>query len=85
MSAAKKALARGMQMEKGSMIAYVITKNGKTIYEKAELLDFAGDYYAYYYVNNQVLPAVMKILKELGYDEYGLKVGGKQKSLDSFF
>ena len=27
----------------------------------------------------------MKILKELGYDEYGLKVGGKQKGLDSFF
>jgi DNA polymerase I len=85
LSAAKKALARGMQMEKGSMIAYVITKNGKTISEKAELLDFAGDYDADYYVNNQVLPAVMKILKELGYDEYGLKVGGKQKSLDSFF
>ena len=35
LSAAQKAIAAGMQIEKGSMIGYVITKKGKTISEKA--------------------------------------------------
>ena len=72
-------------MEKGSVIAYVITKSGKTISEKAEMAEHAKDYDPDYYINNQVMPAVMKILKELGYDEDELKNKGKQKSLGSFF
>ena len=63
----------------------MITKSGKTISEKAAPVDFAEDYDVDYYIDNQILPAVMKILKELGYEEYDLKVGGKQKKLDSFF
>ncbi len=85
LAAAKKAQARGMQVEKGSVIAYVITKSGKTISEKAEMAEHAKDYDPDYYINNQVMPAVMKILKELGYDEDELKNKGKQKSLGSFF
>lgn len=84
LSAAKKLIKRGTPVDKGSVISYVITTKGSSISEKAESLEFATDYDADYYINNQVLPAVMKILKELGYDEYGLKIGGKQKSLDSF-
>ena len=83
--AAKKLMAAGKPVERGSVISYVITKKGSSISEKAVPLEMAKDYDADYYINNQVLPAVMKILKELGYDEYGLKVGGKQKGLDSFF
>jgi DNA polymerase I len=63
----------------------VITKTAKSISDKAELLEFAKDYDADYYINNQVLPSVMKILKELGYEEHDLKFGGKQQSLGSFF
>lgn len=85
LSAAKKMLRAGIPVEKGSLIFYVVCKNGKTISEKAEPLELAKDYDADYYINNQVLPAVMKIMKELGYDEYSMKFGGKQKSLDSFF
>lgn len=84
LTAAKKAIAKGAPMQKGSVVSYVITKSGKSISEKAELAEYANDYDPSYYVNNQVLPAVMKILKELGYDEYSLKVGGKQQSLDQF-
>jgi len=85
LSAANRLMKAGKQVERGSIISYVITRKGSTISEKAVPLEMAEDYDADYYINNQVLPAVMKILKELGYDEYSLKVGGKQKGLDSFF
>ncbi|MEK6981302.1 MAG: DNA-directed DNA polymerase [Candidatus Micrarchaeota archaeon] len=84
-AAAEKAQQRGVKFEKDNIISYVITKKGKSISEKAELLEFAKDYDPDYYINNQVLPAVMKILKELGYDEHALKMGGVQKGLGSFF
>ncbi|HOX23895.1 MAG TPA: DNA polymerase domain-containing protein, partial [Elusimicrobiales bacterium] len=85
LSAAKRAIARGVPLEKGSMVAYVITKRGASISEKAEVAEYAKDYDADYYINNQVLPAVMKILKELGYSEDDLKNKGKQQSISSFF
>jgi DNA polymerase Pol2 len=85
LSAAKKMLRAGIPAERGTLIFYVVGKNGKSISDKAEPLELAKDYDADYYINNQVLPAVMKIMKELGYDEYSMKVGGRQKSLDHFF
>lgn len=85
LSAAKKLVKAGIAAEKGSLISYVVGKSGKTISEKAEPIELAKDYDPDYYINNQIMPAVMKIMKELGYDEYSMKVGGKQKSLDSFF
>ncbi len=85
LSAARKAMKAGKPVERGSVISYVIGKKGATISEKAVPLEMAEDYDADYYINNQVLPAVMKILRELGYDEYSMKVGGKQKDLNSFF
>jgi len=85
LAAAKKMLARGVPLEQGSLVSYVISKKGASISEKAVPADSAKDYDADYYINNQILPAVMKILKELGYDEHQLKGLGKQKSLDSFF
>ena len=84
LGAASNAIKRGMMIGKGSVISFVITKSGKTISEKAELTEFAKDYDIDYYINNQVLPAVMKILKELGYDEHDLKLGGKQRGLGEF-
>ncbi|MFA5049409.1 MAG: DNA-directed DNA polymerase [Candidatus Micrarchaeia archaeon] len=83
-SAARKAIEKGVPIPKGSLISYVITKKGKTISEKAELTQFAKDYDADYYINNQVLPSVMKILKELGFSHEDLKFGGKQTGLGGF-
>ncbi|MBN2477858.1 DNA polymerase, partial [Candidatus Micrarchaeota archaeon] len=84
-SAARKAIKKGVPVEKGSIISYVVSKKGKSISEKAEPLDFAKDYDPDYYINNQVLPAVLKILKELGYSKDDLKHGGKQKGINDFF
>ncbi|MBN1169524.1 ribonuclease H-like domain-containing protein [Candidatus Micrarchaeota archaeon] len=85
LSAAKKMIKAGMTAEKGSMISYVVGKKGTTISEKAEPIELAKDYDPEYYISHQILPAVMKIMKELGYDEYSMRHGGKQQSLDSFF
>ncbi len=84
-SAARKGIGRGLAIQKGSLIGYIITKKGKTISEKAELLEFAKDYDADYYINNQVLPSVLKILKELGFSKDDLKSEGKQTGLGGFF
>ncbi|MBU1931008.1 DNA-directed DNA polymerase, partial [Candidatus Micrarchaeota archaeon] len=84
--ASKKAIARGKQLGVGSVIGYIITKNGKSISDKAELEEFVkeGNYDADYYIGHQVLPAVIKILQELGYSKQDLIHGGKQSNLFSF-
>ena len=80
-AAAHKAIAAGFPVEMGSLVGYVITRSGRTISEKAQPQELAKDYDPEYYIENQVLPSVMKIMKELGYGEDDLKVGGKQASL----
>ena len=87
LSAAERMREAGLKAERGTIISYVISRGGKSasVSEKAMPLELAKDYDPDYYINNQVLPAVMKIMKELGYDEYSMKFGGKQKSLESFF
>ncbi|MCX8197736.1 MAG: DNA-directed DNA polymerase [Candidatus Micrarchaeota archaeon] len=85
LSAAQKAIAAGMPVEKGHIIGYVITKKGSSISEKAQPVELAKDYDPAYYIDNQVLPSVLKILHELGYREEDLRFGGEQKSLSSFF
>ena len=64
-----------------AVISYVITSHGGSVSDKAELEEMAKDYDADYYINSQVMPAVMKILKELNYNEDELKNLGKQKKL----
>jgi len=85
-AAAKKAIDRGKQLGVGSVIGYIITKNGKSISDKAELEEYVkkGNYDADYYIDHQVVPAVIKIMRELGYNEDDLIHGGKQHSLSSF-
>ncbi len=85
-AAAKKAIARGKVLGEGSMIGYIITRSGKSISDKAQLEEFVseGNYDADYYINHQVLPAVTKIISELGYSKEDLIYGGKQSSLGSF-
>jgi len=83
LSAALKAIKEGKKKKEeieGSVIGYIITKQGSTISEKATLEEFAKDYDAKYYINHQVLPAAMKILKELGISEKDI-FEEKQKKL----
>ena len=53
------------------------------ISDKAEMEEYVkdGDYDADYYIENQILQAVLKITKELGYDKDDLLQGGRQSRL----
>ena len=84
LSAAKKAIKEGVKRRdeiEGATIGYVVTKKGSTISEKAEIEDTAKDYDPDYYINNQVIPSTLKILKELGVSEEELAGMGSQKRL----
>ena len=84
LSAAKKAIEKGFKTKEEvehSVLGYVITKGGQTISDKALLYGMAKDYDPDYYINNQVLPAIMRILRELNFNEEELKGLGKQKKL----
>ncbi len=84
--AAKKAIKKGYEFKQGDIITYIVTKKGGSISDKSVIMDFVkeGDYDADYYINNQVLPAVMRILEALGYSEDELKGLGKQMKLGGF-
>lgn len=83
-AAARKAVKSGQKKKEdveGAVIGYIITKHGSSISDRAELEEFAKDYDPDYYINNQVLPATMRILKELNFNEEELKGLGTQKKL----
>ncbi len=84
LGAAKKAVREGLKRKEdleGAIISYVITKHGSSISDRAVLEEFAKDYDADYYINNQVLPSTMRILKELNFSEEELKGLGTQRKL----
>lgn len=84
LGAAQKAIARGVKTMgelEGGTIDYVITRSGGSISEKAQVEELAENYDAEYYIDHQVIPATLKILKELGYNADELKSKGAQKKL----
>lgn len=84
LSAARKAVEKGIRKKEdmiGASIGYVITRHGSSISEKAEVLELAQDYDPDYYIDHQIIPATLKILKELGYNADELKMKGSQKKL----
>lgn len=85
-AAAKKAIVKGKEIGVGSVVGYIITKSGKSISDKAQLQEYVkeGNYDADYYIEHQVVPAVIKIMRELGYSREDLIQGGKQHKLSSF-
>jgi DNA polymerase elongation subunit (family B) len=70
-SAAKKLIAKGIAVNTGSVVGFVIEKGSGSISEKAQPIEFADlkridkDYY----IHHQILPASLRILKVLGVDE----------------
>jgi DNA polymerase I len=84
--AALKAQKMGKKIRPGEVVQYVISKKGSSISDKAKLIGFAqeNDYDAEYYINNQLLPAVMRVLEALGYQEDELKGLGRQMTLGGF-
>lgn len=82
--AAKKAMDRGDEIEPETTVDYVITRGPGGISERAELTRYAESYDADYYIDNQVLPASLRVLKVFGYTVDQLKGKGKQSGLGRF-
>ncbi len=83
-AAARSAIKAGVKKKEdfeGSVISYIITKHGNSTSEKAKLEELAKDYDPEYYINKQVLPATMRILKELNFKEEEFAGGGTQRKL----
>ncbi|GAA5819654.1 MAG: conserved hypothetical protein [Methanobrevibacter sp. CfCl-M3] len=79
-----------LKAEKGTIIQYVIVKGKGSISEKAipyeDYVD--GTYDPEYYINNQVLPAISRIMEQFGYTKENLLElieNEKQQTLDAFF
>ncbi|MEE9594725.1 MAG: DNA polymerase, partial [Candidatus Hydrothermarchaeales archaeon] len=85
--AAKKLAKSGVEVTPGMIIGYVITKGGKMISERAVPVELAtlDDYDPEYYVENQILPAVIRIIEAMGYSRDYFKDGRKQESLKKWF
>jgi DNA polymerase I len=85
--AAKRLRELGREVEPGMMIAYIEAKGPGSISERAvPVEDFKGrEYDPDYYVEHQVLPAVMRIMEVLGYREEDLRYEReKQMDLEKF-
>lgn len=85
--AAKKLRKRGVEIHPGMIIGYVITKGTGLITKRAEPVEFAKleDYDPEYYIENQILPAVLRIIEAMGYTKDYLKEGVTQEDLSKWF
>jgi len=82
--AAKKAIRRGEDIGPGDTVAYVITRGGGSISDRAEISKYADSYDSEYYIDSQVLPVSIRVLKVFGYTAEQLKGKGKQSGLGKF-
>ncbi len=73
--AAKKLKRNGFNVSPGSIILYVITKGSGSISERAEPVELLDEKQidVAYYINNQIIPAALRVLKVLGVNEEKLK------------
>ncbi|HKZ45566.1 MAG TPA: DNA-directed DNA polymerase [archaeon] len=84
--AAQKAKAKGRPVGEGMVIGFVIVKGKGTISDRAEPVEDVkpSQYDPEYYIEHQVLPASMRVLKALGYTEQEVLSGKIQKNLEGF-
>ncbi len=84
---AKRMKAKGTDIYPGMIINYVVTAGKEKIRDRAKMPEEVkeGEYDADYYINNQVLPAVEKILEVFGYSSEELAGAKKQSKLGSYF
>ena len=85
--AAKKALERGRKVVRGSIMRYVVVKGKTPISQRAEPVEDVdiSDYDPIYYIENQVLPAISRIIEAIGYSPSEIMHQERQSSLDAFF
>lgn len=84
--AAQKAREMGRPIGEGSVIGFVITKGKGSISDRAEPVEDVkpNQYDPDYYIEHQVLPASMRVLKALGIIEQEILMGRKQKKLEIY-
>lgn len=85
--AAKKSIKKGRKVGPGSIIRYVVVKGRDAISQRAIPLEDTevSQYDPSYYIDNQVLPAVTRIIEAVGYPKEDILHKEKQSSLDAFF
>lgn len=85
--AAKKAIKKGRKIGPGTIIQYVVVRGREPISKRAVPLEDAdiSQYDPSYYIDNQVLPAVSRIIEAIGYLKEDILHKEKQSSLDAFF
>ncbi len=86
-SAARKMKESGNPVGPGSIIMFVIREGSGSISERAEPFEVmsAEKIDINYYINNQIIPAAMRVLSALGVSEDELKGEGKQTGLKKFY
>jgi len=84
---AQRLKSKGVDIGPGALIQFVVTQGSDIIRNRAKLPEEVteDDYDADYYINNQVVPAVDKILEVLGYTKSDLLEHKEQKKLEGFF
>jgi len=80
-----KLVEKGERVGPGSVVEYIICKGGGLVRDRAKLPIDAKDYDGDYYLNNQLLPAVLSIFAVLGYSKEDLTKVGAQTGLGKFF
>ncbi|MDP6459335.1 MAG: DNA-directed DNA polymerase [Candidatus Hydrothermarchaeota archaeon] len=85
--AAKKLRKSGREVTPGMIIGYVITSGKGKISHRAVPAELAtmDDVDPNYYIKNQIMPAMLRIIESIGYSEDYLKDGMKQKSIKRWF
>ena len=87
-AAAKILIQMGYQISKGEKIGYIVCKGGERISERAKPYILVNNYDEVdveYYINNQIVPAALRILGYFGVKETQLVGKTPQKSLLEFF
>ena len=88
--AARKIEEHGIKVTRGTIVKYIITKGKGSISQRAVPYEYSEGY-AYdkdYYINNQLIPAIERIMYSFGYTKQDLEdmaKGEVQQSLDAFF
>lgn len=88
--AARKIEEHGIKVSRGTIIQYIIVKGKGSISQRAVPYEYSEgyEYDKDYYINNQLIPAIERIMYSFGYTRKDLEDiarGEVQQSLDAFF
>ena len=88
--AAREIESHGLKVGKGTIVQYIIAKGKGSISQRAVPYEYSEgiEYDKEYYIENQLIPAVSRMMEPLGYDKDRLRElssNERQQSLDAFF